>query len=287
MQRIERLPFTTYDVLGYLVPGSFFIIMILHFRLYDLFKDQFGTFDNMGDFNTVAFLFVVMFSSYIMGHIIAITSAIFTEEHAVYLIGYPSEYLMSDKEMGTRGSIRYVFDRFVSKKGYKSVGWYLNCLIIFFPYTLCFIILLFCGIGKSFIKPLPPVARQSMDEHLKKKICPTLDASDGRSWFLPLIHYCQNNLPHANMRMYNYIVIYGFLRHVSFVSYIFGLLYTLAPFINKVYSRNYGFSNEVINIYFGVSLLLVGFLSFLGFLKFFRRFSEEASMAFLLARKFD
>jgi len=283
MQRIERLPFTTYDILGYLVPGMYVFVMLLHYRLHDLFAAQFGHFSSLSSFDVAVFLWVFVVGSFIVGHTIAYLSSLFTETLAVYAVGYPSEYLMCPQKMGSAEARRYIFGRIRKHNYHKKPGYFVIC-ILFFPYTIVFATLVLIGLGKEFVKPLPNIAIISMPKHFRHKIGGDFFVDGGREWFFPIVHFCQNVIPSANLRMYNYLTIYGFLRHISFSSYVFGWLYLMAPYVKSCFGLSYGFSSSSINLYCGYSLLIVGFITFLGFLKFFRRFSEEAAMAFLLFR---
>ena len=104
---IKQNPFSIYDFLGYLVPGSIFIyafVIIDYIKKNGAFSIQECT-KYIGDVSLDnIFLFVIV--AYILGHILSFVSSSSVELYANWRYFYPSKYLLDIKHKGYWRSAR-------------------------------------------------------------------------------------------------------------------------------------------------------------------------------------
>ncbi len=104
--RVERLPFTVYDVVGYFIPGFMLLIGVTHFipaieAAIDTHKKLLGD-SFSGHAVEIAFVIVL---SYALGHIVSLMADKTVELAVVKIIGYPSEYLLHESWPGSSGQV--------------------------------------------------------------------------------------------------------------------------------------------------------------------------------------
>jgi hypothetical protein len=96
--RVERLPFTVYDILGYFIPGFLFLAGVTHF-----FPAVQATVDShmlrlgSGLSGQAIGLGMVIAASYAAGHIVSFVASYTVEKGMIGINGYPSEYLMDNE----------------------------------------------------------------------------------------------------------------------------------------------------------------------------------------------
>jgi hypothetical protein len=99
---------------------------------------------------------------------------------------------------------------------------------------------------------------------------------EAKEWFRLINHYVYCNDDRVAEKQYNYVTIYGFCRNMSFATNIVFFLYFFNWF--SLFPDPYiGTANIPFELGFNAVLSVILMLSFL---KFFRRFSEEALLAF-------
>lgn len=109
----------------------------------------------------------------------------------------------------------------------------------------------------------------------------TINFKDSDDWFRFVCFYTFNNYQNAAYRLYNYLTIYGFLRNMCFV-------FSIAFWVSLVSTVDItNATGEKLQLQFGWSGLYVALacalsaiILFFSFLKFYRRYTEEAILAF-------
>jgi hypothetical protein len=132
-----------------------------------------------------------------------------------------------------------------------------------------------------------------LPEKLKDIGLPDIPVAHQGHWFKPLEHYVMNNFPIATARMYNYLVISGLFRSISF-------LILCIIWLQSYFDIHQAFDNHLVLqpfLYDGKSSMplwqLYAILNSLyaialfSFLKFQRRYVEEAIFAFALTKDRD
>jgi hypothetical protein len=282
--RVERLPFTVYDIVGYLIPGVFFctIFVSVYFSkpaiqsLKYISKIDAAPGISWPILILLVFLFLV--TGYIVGHGLALLSAESIEYLTAGMIGYPSTFLVSNfkNEEKFDEHIERCICKFQSKQPIYSA----IIMLILIPYTLSIRTIRGLRLTNILIKPVGEHAsrlfREKFTEYFKAKI-EDLEPTD---WFRLVDFYvAKDKESYFQQRQYNYVTLYGFCRNMSFVLYITFIIIFL-----KLYMSSNEISDAIIIPMLTVGLLsLIGaILLFFGFIKYFRRYSQEAILSFVV-----
>ncbi|MCU8422177.1 hypothetical protein M2G56_22365 [Vibrio vulnificus] len=268
---MKQNPFSFYDFLGYMLPGAVLLYIVTFvFGMDDLLaKLSLADASNSTASQLLSFIPAVL-CSYLLGHVLAIGSSALIEAFTNYSNGYPSEflfdvkpkpYLSSDRREGTLGRV---------------VLWLLIFPISIFKYILKdkMKIKMF-NQAKSLPKPLREATfnkcRAILSEHIE------VDTSDMKlergidgDYLRLLYHFIFENSERHSSKLQNYVALYGLTRNVSFV---FVLL-----FWGAVYA--YLFMGELnIGLTHIFTFASLAYIFYIGFVKFYRRYSLEAVMA--------
>jgi hypothetical protein len=109
-------------------------------------------------------------------------------------------------------------------------------------------------------------------------------------WFKVVEHYVTNNLPMASARMYNYLVISGIFRSICTILLValWFELYYLIHYVITGHEHIGIFMSDLNGIQYRmwsyIVLSTVFIFSLFSYLKFQRRYVEEAIFAFVLAK---
>ena len=301
---MDKNPFSIYDFMGYLFPGiiALFFIQLMWdgndnsiFNILNLenFKDITNKINDSINLETSVVCVVL---AYILGHIIAYLSSVTVEYFANKTFGYPSEYLMSNTEYSLRDLASKYFlnmkwNDFHLKKSFsliKSGFFWCRFIIsiIILPVTLMtFIFTYVIGINKFITRPLDNYLVDGIKEK-SKEIAKMLDVNypdndPDCDYHRLIMHYVYYNLPVCQNKTDNYISLYGFLRSICFILNGMFLFITIKviPTIN-IYAP---FDEK--KVWTWCILFALSYISFLAFVKFYRRFTLENYMIMLTEKK--
>lgn len=277
--RVERLPFTVYDVLGYLVPGFFACSLALAafggssaFEKLNVYSP-----DTTGQVLAATFLLIV---SYIMGQFVGLLSSITIEKLVCAYLGYPSRYLFEAYTFRGNAEERTIsVNAHREREKFKQVRW---CEILLMPIVPFMLLADACGLFGVLIRPFKKNSDETceilrcLQLKLKERGLGSFDNLKNEEWFRCVNFYAINNFPSALVRMYNYMTLYGFFRNMSFIFCALAWM----PWLPWVRFEN----GDVYKTFLFLSpgFAFCSFLLVLGFIKFFRRYSEEAILAFVL-----
>ena len=285
---MNKNPFSFYDFLGYLFPGIIILALTVfavalakesapieeYFQInkfVDVFQDKQGL-----KWWETTILTIIL--AYVAGHIFSYLSSVMVEYLPNRLFGYPSHYLLHTENI----SPKMLFQRyFVLDINLGRLLWRVVVAFVLFP----LIPLLFWGkclkIIDFIVRPLDDYVRNSIQRKLVQ-LSRTLnldipDVNSKADYHRIVMHYVYLNIPNCQRKADNYVAIYGFLRTMTLIACIY---------------FDYFFYWQVftLNIHAGVNwnavliLLLMGILCnvlFMGFVKFYRRFTLENYMALL------
>lgn len=268
---IRQNPFSLYDFLGYLIPGAITIysyLIIAYFKSTDDI-DLDCLIESIGTYSLdTLFLFIVL--SYTLGHLLSFLSSISIENYGNRMYGYPSKYILGIDH-----------DNFFNKnQNWKSVFWRSILIIILFPIFLPDLLLgRVLGLSKSYAK--------SLDEDLKNivinRISQILQVIGGSKYDADFVseakefdfnriisHYAYEHTDYHHARMSNYVALYGFLRTLAL---IFNSLFWYV-LINVISNNSY----SGVNILILSLLILMSYILFMAFMKFYRRYTLEGIM---------
>jgi hypothetical protein len=275
---IKQNPFSVYDFLGYLIPGS---LVIYAYLIVDYLKNQthFDVQDFIDNFSNVklegVFFFIII--SYTIGHLISFASSITIEKYANWRYSYPSKYLL---EIGHKGYWK-------SSSNWKDVVWRLVMIIILFPCVIFdWIFGQLLGFKRFYKKSVDDFLKdmiESKANRLLNKIGldkleepQKYDNGKGNDFDFHRIisHYAYENSKRHQGKMSNYVALYGFLRTLSLIFNILAIYF---------FFRVYCFLE--FNLINGLILFILtglSYLSFMAFMKFYRRYTLEGFMIIVI-----
>jgi hypothetical protein len=289
--RVEKLPFTIYDIVGYFLPGAALLASIV----FVVFPDMLANLYNADGSKTpavgaLAIAILAATISYALGFCIALIASRGIEDPINAAFGYPSEFLVPRHDHPKNLSH--------GKKSFLSPSWFLSNMF-FLPYLLtppsqitdtshpeaapsaagwrgCF----HAAFKAVFVKKLCPPLIKQFNEKFKRKFSTELEDVSGKQWFNMVQYYVINNNPAAFVRMYNYMTMYGFCRNLSASLYFSAIILSVDVIVQSLWmglSLSAGLRVGVVIILF----LLLSVMLAANFSKFYRRYSQEAVYAFV------
>lgn len=290
---MEKNPFSIYDFLGYVLPGG--VAILLAYMVYKnpqcnymTSQDFIGAIKNtisglkIKDVSTIQLSVAVIIISYIVGHLVAYLSSITVERMSIWHYNYPSVFLFSDKPKP-----RFCYDikkQLANKKVFEAYGnLFLRLVVSLFllPSTICILLVRWFHMNSYFIKPLDKYLQSSIRlkfELLEKKLgVSEIKKSKDSDSHRIIYHYMYENFPGHRAKMDNYVALYGVLRSLTLISNLF-IMYVWKCQAYYLYNN---FSWDLIRSYPCMKIgfmVLVQFLFFMAFMKFYRRFTLESFM---------
>jgi len=289
---MEKNPFSLFDFLGYFIPGSFALFLVYFLQNQDGLQFYFrrGNIETLKTDISIIYMTFFIILAYTLGHILSFLSTLTIENFTIWKFGYPSKNLL-----GIYSTNRY----FQRKCRYPpAVDW--------IPTILSFILRLLLG---AFLAPISlssisigkmldlnrSVYTKKLGEPyvslIKTKIIdrfrlldPTLTIDfTNHDYNKLLIHHSYDVNASHQSKLMNYVALYGFLRVTCFILNIltlYMLLYICWHFPEEfTIELHKSLSAEF------VIFLVSGFMTYvcyLGYLKFYRRYSQENLMIMLL-----
>lgn len=268
--KIEQNPFSLYDFLGYFIPGS-----ILTYSIYYLFHlDKYiNVFDFITKFNLggiESYLsFVIL--SYTLGQFQSFLSSYSIERYCIWHYSYPFRFLMGFSHDG-------YYNRELHTKLTKFKRLAMASFLL--PISIWdFLIYNILGIKYLNNRQLSEEFKSLINYRFKTLIdqfsndSQTIDISN-KDNFLIIYHYTLENTRNHLSKFNNYVALYGFSRSMSL---IFVLNFWIITIYQLIIKNNF-------NLRVILTILLIsifGFIFYLSYCKFSRRYSMEVIMAFL------
>ena len=227
--------------------------------------------------NTV--LVVVM--AYIAGHITAYLSSRTIEYFSNAVLGYPSYYLLHDDK---RYNIISEFFQGAKEWDICKIFYRIVVLVSLFPIA---VFMISKALRKFISRPLDDYVINSIQTKLRElSVTLNLNVPDVNSkadYHRIVMHYVYLNIPQSQRKADNYVAIYGFLRALTLIACLFFdyLLVSQALSINLHSSVNWQALGMLLIVFLLTNIL------YMGFVKFYRRFTLENYMALLTEKKKD
>lgn len=286
---IEKNPFSIYDFLGYLFPGAIVLIFLICAIHNDFNNLTIGTFKSIKIFENFTFVGSLFFiiTSYVLGHLIAYTSSLTVEKFSLWLYGYPSEFLLGQRKktgfwisfITTSGtkltsllSSRKI-DNFVFAVIIQTALKLLVSLILF-PLAICVWLCHLLYFDSFITRPVDDFtlnAIHSKFRGLVNILGLRLNEHNKEGDFLKVMYHYYLHKPNNGVFMQkvnNYVALYGFLRSVTFV---FNIITIFSIFLINKYQSCYSYLIPAV-------FSIFTFVSFLAYMKFYRRYSLEIFM---------
>ena len=275
-------PFSLLDFLGYFFPGATVLMALYHYT--SVVNDMF----DIEDEASVMMYVVCIIAAYVLGHVVALVSSLTVEKYANWKYGYPSQYLLKSYSRG-----RFFRDRPMNNPSInaKSKQWFffwktvmkLFVLVLLVPITICDCALSkLLGIDYYYTRRLPG-EQVSMIRAKSVNLYKALNIySASRPVFQNdshrIIHnYYYEKADGHSKRMDNCIAVYDFLRAMSLV---FVVLFFVALF-KGIRSIDPECPPDWTSISLIVGFFFMSYLCFMGFMKFYRKFSVENFMCLI------
>ncbi len=275
---IKQNPFSVYDFLGYLVPGS---ILIYAYLIIDYLKENasFELSEFIVKFKDLElegiFFFIII--SYTFGHLISYASSITIEKYANWRYSYPSKYLLDIEHKGY----------WLGCNNWKDVVWRIAMLIFLLP---CVIYDWIFGQLLGFKR----FYKKSLDELLQNMIILKINGllekiginklnnteyfedgnANGYDFHRIITHYAYENSKNHQAKMSNYVALYGFLRTLSLIFNLLTIYFFFRVFCFLEFTN--------LNILILLTLGGLSYLSFMAFMKFYRRYTLEGLMIIVI-----
>ncbi|QKJ72680.1 hypothetical protein HRH33_08850 [Pseudomonas rhodesiae] len=272
---VKQNPFSFYDFLGYFVPGSLFVYLLISVGSHTTIREStLIKFINLSDLKGIELYTPLILLAYISGHLINFLSAITVEKHLNWMYGFPSKTLLGfyQNNYFTTGN------ESIKKNIIRSIIALLlipiSAIDFFFNYVL--------GIKNLLNKELDPL----MKEITKQKIALIMSNSSGlkspptepiteTNYFLFIYHYALENSKNHAPKMQNYVALFGLMRTLT--------LYLVILFWVAAWHLSYSQAEPQSIIITLITLSTLSYIFYLSFIKFYRRFTLEALMAAIVA----
>lgn len=268
-------PFSLYDFLGYFVPGAIFLFALSFLRhrlpLLEAILRPFPEGHEMGAEASLEYYVPFILFAYLAGHLLSVISSYTVERYSLWRYGYPSKYLLNVPNPG--------YWRLINDGVQKRHRFILRVLV---PALLAPVTVLDLLLGREiYAKALDKLLNKIISDRVAQLVnnkggysalnaVSDIESSD-QDWYRFAYHYALENAPGHAPKMQNYVALYGFGRNITLLGVIF---FWLLLFGSSDFPLNH--------IYWGIADGFVSFVAFIGFNKFYRRFSLEGFMAFVV-----
>lgn len=293
----DKNPFSIYDFLGYLFPGivAIFVVFILRqsftMQQYDFFAclhvhEIINLMQREMKLNWLEASMSIVVVAYIVGHLVAYASSLTVEFLAHKTLGYPSEYLLSDCNDSFWKKYFKVDDKSLVRLIYRIL-----VIIMLWPIALFLFFMSERGLRGFLQAKLPQYLIKAVMTKTfamyQKLGLEHRSVNDKIDFHRVIMHYVYLNIDNAQRKADNYVALYGFLRAICLILTLF---YDVIA-VNAVYTLRY-LCNDKVEAEFSwfiLILLISGFvvcnLLYLGFVKFYRRFTLENFMALITEKE--
>ncbi len=262
--RYIKIPFTLYDLFGYLLPGLLFFALFP--ITYDFSKiiDIASEYIRTGNYCERNFLllqirdtlsispwlllFYCILIAYLVGHVIAALSSLILERIFVEkFLKYPAANMFGIRKY--QGWL----ENFIFKTINRIRGWKHIKKIIFSNYR------------RSYSEDF----RESFEKTFKETF--DLKVNDQSDIFWLCFSFVGQNCPITFQRASHFLNLYGFTRNLSMMFFLFGITMVILESTNSIPIKWW-----LISIY-----LFLGLSFFWQYLKFFRRLNDEVYRGFV------
>ncbi len=273
-EQVKQAPFSFYDFLGYLIPGSLFLYLLYFDGIYLGWGFLLNIGKALPDVKSslgVLEYFPVVIIMYVSGHFISIMSSFVVENYCNLKLDFPSVYLFTKERKG-------YFYNYSDGGSQLEISEKIKRTLILLIMLPIFIIDLVVNNIFNQARQLPdelilvvyPKVKNILEEKFKVREGILMQENGiGHDLFRVIYHYVYEKSEKHGMQLQKYVALYGFSRNVAF-SFLFIFWVSL---INSIGNFN------SVRLSIISALLILSYSFFLGFVKFYRRYTLEALMA--------
>lgn len=293
---MKQNPFSLYDFLGYLIPGSTLIYLYL---ILENWTDDESTknietiFSSLSKYNFQEILFFIIVS-YALGHLISFISSISIEKYGNWKYGYPSKTVIGYKKKSywilKKRPLNWEQDQFLyetetnrSSRNLRNIG---RTFLIIVLLPLVIVELLFGTLlnFKNFYSKgldsylMNTIKRNALlllnSEGLSNTYIMTNNDLKEIDFNRIVHHYAFENSNQHQFRMVNYVALYGFLRNLV-LTFVISFWYCFVVSLKTIKSD---LSVNWNAIWINLLLMSLSFVAFMAYMKFYRRYTLEGLM---------
>lgn len=271
---MNQNPFSIYDFLGYLIPGGLFLYLLYFCGItldWDVIIQLKKTAIAQESSLSLLGYSSIVILAYIIGHAIAICSAFLVEKYMNDTLQYPSIYLFWELNNKFKDEVKEGRGRKIKYFIIKTI----LCPIWLLDKTTS---------NKLYSRELTnelatPLWKKLTDSYQKifsvdlNKL-KTSYALQG-DLFRLAYHYSYEHSSNHQPKIQNYVALYGFCRNVCLVFLLFSWVAFITLLINILSNEGCWF-----NFLSTLTMLLMTYVFYCGFVKFYRRYTLEVFMAF-------
>lgn len=297
---MRQNPFSLYDFLGYVFPGALAIIIICFFhQLTNLSSINNNFVDGMafiesqtkrGSLEIIEDTIILTIVSYVVGHIIAYLSSITVEQYAQWLFGFPSFFLLNKSPNWLYWRLGQNRQGGDFKWPENNMDWWILVVrgivgLLLFPITICYLIFgKLLGMKDYFVKPLDITLKNAIktnSDNLARSL--GISKRDNDDFHRVIYHYEYEHQNHHVQKMDNYVALYGFLRALTFIM-VCTSLWIAYKYIIPTFNFNASIDWALVRLL--VASIILTYICFMGFMKFYRRFTLETLMCLVIDSSF-
>lgn len=316
----EKNPFSLYDFLGYFFPGCLALFIIFTICKTNEVYCDFVPSDYVNTFmdflrgteklDLLRMLLPFIVVAYVLGHLISYLSSLIVEYFTTRTLGYPSAFLLHKTDGKSKDKFwkdcskeynifkckrfKCLRERLVNVCRFvwtnkKDVKMYMRILIFFLLLPVTILILYSGPISKTLVDFITRPQDSYTVNCIKKKLYDLASKINIEKPFnldfdyhRIVMHYVYLHYPACQKKADNYVALYGFLRCTALIL----CLFTDFIVIMGVISILHALFNGIVYISWPSIILIVclwlsSIVSYLGYVKFYRRFTLENYMTLL------
>lgn len=288
-------PFANYDIVVYFGCGLFSLPFIMHYTgSLRVNPTSFNFGIEPAFVSTLVTTLTVLFSVYILGHIIAYIGSQFIEKLMDSFFGKASTIILLGSKV-RQGSLNPMIRGQLGKgfsKNFTKTTWLSGAVrcISHLPAWPAYAAIFVFGVFGFYRTRVSDEVIKIADEKVRGLSIHNASIAADTQWFKPLEAIVINNNPGATARMYNYLVISGLFRSVCTIL-LASLWFEFVYLLSKAWGLDapegllmLGNKSLWFQFVSYSSLSLVCVFSLFSYLKFQRRYVEDAIFAFVFTK---
>jgi hypothetical protein len=212
----------------------------------------------------VNLIFILLAHS--VGHLVSFVSSLHIEKYSIWEYGYPSKYLLGI----------FTADKPSIKDPKKRLIRLLVRVLILPVYLSDWLFGKHLGLREIYVRPLDDALIRVIRNRLEMIVPEFSRGADNESDFFRFVYHSAVEMsPNHLPKMQSYVALYGFMRALTMV---FDILFWIS--ILHMFLADVAWYCDIM----GPSLiLLLSYITYMGFIKFYRRFSLEVMMAMVVS----
>lgn len=291
LEKASKLPFANYDLAVYFGVGICSLPFLTRYVLAERSSKFPAIFSGYADplINNIVSIVALVFGVYIIGHGIALLSSLFVEQFLYRMVGPPSRIIASS---AVPNPVQGNYFKTILRKNVLSIlrnkidPADIIRLLFQIPVLPAYIVMYYLRVFGFYESKISSFVVFRVQTRLEQCFEYRGSILHDDTWFKIVEYACANDHPSAMAKMYNYLMMYGLFRSISFLALCAIWLEMLFWYT----IGGIGFIDDQGNGNIFVRLVVLYGLytiSFIGFAKFSRRYSEEAIQAFALSKSFE